>query len=447
MSSSDYGSHLVADDFVHINVSGMPFTTQKQTLKQFSGTLLGDELRLNKHYVECLKAYYFDRHQGCFQSILYYYQSGGFLIRPTDIPMDLFAKEVKYFGISDEVLMNLQRVEGYVPICLENDEERPMPSNNLLKRLWKLMEYPEGNFFGRLITLLSVLMIFMSIVTFCLESLPSYHSNLYATDNYKLNCTRNATLVSNHTTICNESSSSRAIDLIELITVIWFTAEYVLRIVSSPNKIHFLKTFTNIIDLVAILPYYIVAVVQKYSHASSFSIVRVVRLIRVLRVFKLSRHSMGLQILGNTLMSSLNELGMIVFVLGFCIIIFSSAIFYAEQETGAKDTGFTSIPDVFWYCLVTMTTVGYGDLVPMTTLGKMVGGLCAISGVVMIAMVVPVVVTNFQFFYKRDTITNAYRERQLLSVREAVDPYSLFNISDIPRPPRRPTSVSYHTSV
>ena len=127
---------------------------------------------------------------------------------------------------------------------------------------------------------------------------------------------------------------------------------------------------------------------------------------------------MGLQVLGNTLKASLNELGMILFLLTFSVIIFSSGIYYAEHEM--EHETFNSIPDAFWYSLVTITTVGYGDHVPLTLPGKLIGGACAISGVLTVAMAVPVVVNNFDFYHKRPRIMMAHREEKRLSVRESL---------------------------
>ena len=111
-------------------------------------------------------------------------------------------------------------------------------------------------------------------------------------------------------------------------------------------------------------------------------------------------------------------------MMSFSIIVFSSAIFYAESvgyENGfARDDNapFSSIPDAFWYTLITMTTVGYGDYVPRTVPGKVVGAMCAVNGVLLIAMVVPVIVSNFKFFYKRDRMTRANEEEKRLSVKQ-----------------------------
>lgn len=86
---------------VIINVSGLQFETQLRTLNQFPDTLLGDPARRIKHFDPVHNEYFFDRYRPCFEAILYYYQSGGRLNRPMNVPLDIFSEEVKFWELGD----------------------------------------------------------------------------------------------------------------------------------------------------------------------------------------------------------------------------------------------------------------------------------------------------------------------------------------------------------
>ncbi|XP_020567661.1 potassium voltage-gated channel subfamily A member 4 [Oryzias latipes] len=380
---------------VVINVSGLKFETQLKTLSQFPDTLLGDPDKRIRYFDPLRNEYFFDRNRPSFDAILYYYQSGGRLKRPANVPFDIFSEEVKFYELGEEAILKFREDEGFV-----KEEEKPLPEDEFKRQIWLLFEYPESSSPARGIAVVSVLVIVISIVIFCLETLPEFRD-----EKEYLQPRDNSSEPDHGFTPFNDPFF-----IVETVCIIWFSFEFIVRFFASPSKTAFFKNIMNSIDIVSILPYFITLGTDLAQHqgngqqAMSFAILRIIRLVRVFRIFKLSRHSKGLQILGHTLRASMRELALLIFFLVIGVILFSSAVYFAEADEPTSQ--FTSIPDAFWWAVVTMTTVGYGDMKPITVGGKIVGSLCAIAGVLTIALPVPVIVSNFNYFYHRETDNN-----------------------------------------
>ncbi|RXM33317.1 Potassium voltage-gated channel subfamily A member 4 [Acipenser ruthenus] len=378
---------------VVINVSGLKFETQLKTLTRFPDTLLGDAEKRINHFDPLRNEYFFDRNRPSFDAILYFYQSGGRLKRPPSVPFDIFSEEIKFYELGEDAMLKFREDEGFV-----KEEEKPLPEDEFKRQVWLLFEHPESSVPARGIAIVSVVVILISIIIFCMETLPVFRE-----DNDYLNSGVNGTAQDNGSTPFNDPFF-----IVETVCIIWFSFELIVRFYACPSKADFFKTIMNTIDIVSILPYFITIasdLAQQHQgngqQAMSFAILRIIRLVRVFRIFKLSRHSKGLQILGHTLRASLRELGLLMFFLFIGVILFSSAVYFAEADEPRSQFG--SIPDAFWWAVVTMTTVGYGDMKPITVGGKIVGSLCAIAGVLTIALPVPVIVSNFNYFYHRET--------------------------------------------
>ncbi|GIY05105.1 potassium voltage-gated channel protein Shaw [Caerostris extrusa] len=157
---------------------------------------------------------------------------------------------------------------------------------------------------------------------------------------------------------------------IECVCNAWFTFEIAVRFVASPRKGEFVCGAVNLIDFTATLSFYIDLALQRFaSHLENADILEFFSIIRIMRLFKLTRHSAGLKILIQTFKASAGELILLVFFLVLGIVIFASLVYYAERIQYNPTNDFNSIPLGLWWALVTMTTVGYGDIVPRPTRG------------------------------------------------------------------------------
>lgn len=248
----------------------------------------------------------------------------------------------------------------------------------------------------------SLFFILVSITTFCLETHEAFNVPQNRT---KLVIKGNDT----HEETRTEMVTKPVLILIEGICVVWFTLEFLVRVICCPDKLVFIRNSLNIIDFVAILPFYLEMGLSGLSSKAASDVLgflRVVRFVRILRIFKLTRHFVGIRVLGHTLRASVNEFLLLVIFLALGVLIFATMIYYAERigakpddPSGFNHTHFKNIPISFWWAVVTMTTLGYGDMYPQTWLGMIVGALCALAGVLTIAMPVPVIVNNFGMYY------------------------------------------------
>ena len=210
--------------------------------------------------------------------------------------------------------------------------------------------------------------------------------------------------------------------IIEIICIVWFTIEYMIRLVSCPQKLKFLTEFMNCIDIISIGPFYICELLNLVLINESMSVrldnakqvMQIFRVLRVLRILKFARHSIGLQSLGYTLKRSYNELGMLLMFIGMGALLFSSLTYFAEKDE--DETMFKNILITAWWAIISMTTVGYGDLHPTTTTGQIIGSFCCVVGVLIISLPIPIIVNNFAEFYKdKMRIENTLNKRNALA--------------------------------
>lgn len=165
----------------------------------------------------------------------------------------------------------------------------------------------------------------------------------------------------------------------EWLFTIVFSIEYLLRISISPRPFKYIFSFWGFIDLLSILPTYLSFFVVGYHY---LLVVRVFRLLRVFRILKLARFNAEAKVLATALKSSLHKISIFLLAV-LAIVVFLGTIIYVVE--GGEES-FTSIPQSIYWAIVTVTTVGYGDMVPHTVLGKFISALAMMLGYAIIAV-------------------------------------------------------------
>lgn len=239
----------------------------------------------------------------------------------------------------------------------------------LRKRLYLTLEPNErGGLAEQIFEFMLISIILLNIVAIVLQSVPSiYHQH--------------------HTFFYD----------FELFSVIFFTMEYLARLyacVENPKYSHpvkgrlkFMRSGMAMIDLMAFLPFYLTFL------PIDLRFLRVFRLMALFRMFKITRYMQAMIIFKKVLYERREQLVLsFVFVL-FILIIISFFMYYAEHE--AQPDKFGSIPEAMWWGMATLTTIGYGDVVPVTPLGKFLGGLFALAGVAILALPTGILSSGF----------------------------------------------------
>ncbi|CAF1401666.1 unnamed protein product [Rotaria sordida] len=467
-SANVYQSNTINNRKVILNVGGVRHEVLWRTLSRLPNTRLGrlaklrrtalstthlmphDEIRrLCDDYDLSKGEYFFDRHPRTFASIINFYRTGK-LHLVDDLCVISFHDDLIYWDIDeyylelccqnryhqkkDHVLEEMKKEVELLKVEKE-DSVGERWCGNTRRKIWDLVEHPHTSKAARVIALLSISFILLSSFTLTLSTIEGIGCTPNITDSEVIVDTPTSDgvdavriaaqaaardLAAEHHESTGDCREPLFLFIVETICISWFTVEYIIRVFSTPDRCKFFKGVLNTIDLIAIVPFYISVILETLDtgNLKNFKSVRkavqVFRVLRIMRILKLARHSTGLQSLGYTLRRSYKELSMLLMFLAIFILLFSSLAYFAERD--GNGIQFRSIPHAFWWASITMTTVGYGDIYPKSMWGKLIGAVCCVCGVLVIALPIPIIVNNFAEYYKEQL-----RREKALKRKEAID--------------------------
>lgn len=221
--------------------------------------------------------------------------------------------------------------------------------------------------------------------------------------------------------------------IFEVFSVAIFTIEYLLRAVTAKQKYggtqlealgRFITSPMAIVDLLAILPFYLPFIVP-----IDLRFLRILRLSRLFRLLKLHRYSLSMKILGRILSKSWEKIAVTIFITMLLIFLSAGMMYYIESPV--QPEAFPNIPSAIWWAVATLTTVGYGDVYPVTALGKVLAGIIALLGIGLVAMPAGIISASFmsdfeetrentRVQHKRNSRMKAYRKsRASIRVRKS----------------------------
>ncbi|KAJ8281213.1 hypothetical protein GJAV_G00064890 [Gymnothorax javanicus] len=390
---------------VVINVGGNRYAFPWTTLEQFPLTRLG-RLRLCSSYEEIVQVcddydeaareFFFDRSPSAFRVILNFLAAGKLRLLREMCALSL-SDELAYWGVEMAYMERCCKRKMYTRMEEAAERERreeerrrhnaqvrpPVEETRYRKMMGWLrdtVENPHSGLPGKVFACLSVIMVVITVVSLCISTMPDLRE-----EEDRGEC----------------SQKCHHMFIVETVCVAWFSLEFLLRFLQARSKLAFARGPLNIIDAMAILPYYVSLLVEDEDESSNPQhdrpgggkgyldklglVLRILRALRILYVMRLARHSLGLQTLGLTVRRSTREFGLLLLFLCVAVTLFSPLVHLAESELTPGAHDFTSIPACYWWAIISMTTVGYGDMVPRSLPGQVVALSSILSGILIMA--------------------------------------------------------------
>ena len=193
----------------------------------------------------------------------------------------------------------------------------------------------------------------------------------------------------------------------------FFTLELIARLITCPSLLLYYKSILNIMDTVVLLLAYAEVALRelKYDHkfqSKGLQILLYFQMLRIFRILRIMKNITAIQVLAYSFTKSYKDFLVLVLYISIAMTLFGSLFYFVEDKNNIKD-----IPEAFWLCIITMTTVGYGDLYPRSIDGRIIGGFCAMTGVLLLSLIIPVFVGTFVSVYEYASCCKSLRNRKM----------------------------------
>ncbi|CAL8258847.1 unnamed protein product [Lota lota] len=426
-----------------LNVGGTRYAFSRDVIRDFPLSRVSrlhrcaserEVLEVCDDYDRETNEFFFDRHAEAFGFIMLYVRRGTLRFAPQMCELS-FYHEMLYWGLETpdlEPCCQRRLDDRLTDTCTHLPEEgkpqeprgaqEPLAEGPVgrrarwLERTRRIFEEPTSSVAAQILASVSMLFVLVSMVMLCASTLPDWRTE----EGKAMGENRSDAATKLYGVVWIQVVSQRQnMMVMEAVCIGWFTAECVVRFAVSRDKWEFVRRPLNVIDLLAVAPYYVSVAVTMLTGQQRSQLQRAgvaLRVLRVLRVFwlvKLARHFLGLQTLALTLRRCYREMVMLLVFVCVAMAIFSALAQLLEHGLDRGNPAYASIPAASWWVIISMTTVGYGDMYPVTVPGRVLGGVCVVSGIVLLALPITFIYHSF---------VQCYHELQVRSARRSPSP-------------------------
>ncbi|XP_070976390.1 potassium voltage-gated channel subfamily V member 2-like [Oncorhynchus clarkii lewisi] len=405
-------------NIVTINVGGRVFHIPIHLVLRYPKTRIGSlalctdpvkRMTLCDDYSVRKNEFFFDRDPTFFHYIFHFYCSNVMWVMESLCPLN-FEEEMNFWGlrmrdtprccrmlfeekvdeIKDGLKVNQELIDEIKPA--HRDEEamfKTMFLGGFRKALWDLMENPYSSLAAKGFAVFSSLFVLISIVAMTLNTVKELRKYTIYGKTY--------------------------MECVEIVSIVFFTFEYFLRLLTTCDIKHFVKSGLNFVDLLAVMPYFIQIIFEIFTDVDDAGaqedlktmarvskvskVLKVVKLMRIFRILKLAKHSTGMRAFGFTIRQCREQVCCLFLFIIMGIFTFSALMHSVELDQ--PGTPFSSIPDAWWWAAVSISTVGYGDVVPISYLGRCVAFGCISFGIILNGMPISILFNKFSDYYAK----------------------------------------------